>query len=228
MTYLNGPQIVRDGLILHIDAANTKSYPGTGTSWTDLSGGENNGTLTNGPVYSSNNKGFFTFDGADDFANFGTSFSNTLVNITVSSWYYPVLHTTPSFFLAKYTGGVNGWLLAHVSSTNRFSVDGRESTAAYFQNLTTNAIYPVNRWYNVVFTKSGTNWRLYINSVLEANNNNGNGTTSFNNGATFSVGRIDSIDTGKGNIAQVSVYNRALSQSEIAQNYNSIKGRFGL
>jgi len=226
MSYHNGPRIVTNGIILHIDAANTKSYPGTGTSWTDLSGNGNNGTLTNGPTYSSNNKGFFTFDGVNDFANFGTSFSNGLINITVSSWYYPVVHTTPSYFLAKYQYP-NGWLLAHVSSTNRFSVDGRESNVAYFQNLS-NAIYPVNKWYNVVFTKSGTNWRLYINSLLEANNNNGNGTTPFSNGADFSVGRIDSLDTGKGNIAQVSVYNRALSQSEITQNYNSVKGRYNL
>jgi len=59
--------IVRNGLVLHLDAANRKSYPGTGTTWTDLSGLNNNGTLTNGVSYQSVNQGAFNFDGIDDF-----------------------------------------------------------------------------------------------------------------------------------------------------------------
>ena len=71
MSISGGPDIVENGLVLHLDAADTNSYPGSGTLWTDLSGNGNNGTLTNGPAYSSNNKGYFSFDGTDDYVDTG-------------------------------------------------------------------------------------------------------------------------------------------------------------
>ena len=63
------PSIVRDNIVQYLDAANTKSYPGSGTSWTDISGKSNNGTLTNGPTFDSGNKGSFGFDGSNDYVN---------------------------------------------------------------------------------------------------------------------------------------------------------------
>ena len=63
------PRIVTDGLVLLLDAGNTKSYPGTGTTWTDISRNGNNGTLTNGPTFDSANGGSLVFDGVDDYVN---------------------------------------------------------------------------------------------------------------------------------------------------------------
>ena len=83
------PRVVTDGLVLCLDAGNVKSYPGSGTTWTDLSGKGNTGTLTNGPTYSSANGGSIVFDGVDDRVS-GTSF-NTGQNFTINAWIYPTL-----------------------------------------------------------------------------------------------------------------------------------------
>ena len=67
-----GPNVVEDGLVLALDAGNTQSYPGSGTAWTDISGKGNNGTLTNGPTYSSADGGAIVFDGINDHIDLGT------------------------------------------------------------------------------------------------------------------------------------------------------------
>lgn len=71
MSIYGGPDIITDGLVFCLDAANSKSYPGTGTAWTDLSGNDNNGTLTNGPTFDSSNGGSIVFDGVNDQVNCG-------------------------------------------------------------------------------------------------------------------------------------------------------------
>lgn len=75
MSYHNGPKIVSEGLVLYLDAANSKSYSGTGTTWTDLSGNSNNATLVNGPTYSSLNGGGIVLDATDDFISITPSAS---------------------------------------------------------------------------------------------------------------------------------------------------------
>ena len=87
MSVIGGPNIVEDGLVLSLDAANTKSYPGSGTVWSDLSGNSNNGTLTNGPTFDSGNKGSIVFDGIDDSISVGhTALLNPTLNMTISVW----------------------------------------------------------------------------------------------------------------------------------------------
>ena len=227
-THIATKGIVQSGLVLNLDAGASTSYPGTGTTWTDLSGGGNTGTLTNGPTYNSANGGSLTFDGTNDYVDCGNSITNGFTNITVSVWYYAVSFASVSYILTKYSEVEhNGWLLYYDSSTQIFDVGGRESSSAYFSNPTSNT-YPINNWYNVVFTKNATNWRLYINSILDANNNIGNGTTPFSNSDSFDIGRYDSSYLGKGNIAQVSIYNRALTAAEISQNFNATRSRYGI
>ena len=223
----NGLTYVRDGLVLDLDAGNPLSYPGTGNTWTDLSGNGNNGTLVNGVGYTSSDGGSLIFDGVDDYVTLGTSLTNGYINITVSAWFYAVADTGRKSIVTKYPF-VNGWLLYYSNDTSQFGVDGRESDAAYFNNLTTNT-YPVDNWYNVVFTKNTTNWRLYVNSSLDCNNTNGNGTTSFNNAGILAIGSLPVVsEYVNGNISQVQIYNRALTPEEIQQNYNLLKGRYGL
>ena len=82
----SGP-IITSGLVLFLDAGNTSSYPGSGTTWTDLSGNGNNGTLTNGPTYTSSNGGAIVFDGINDFVNSGSSISLP-GDISVFAWVY--------------------------------------------------------------------------------------------------------------------------------------------
>jgi len=93
--YNNGPKIVTSGLVLALDAGNTKSYPGSGTVWTDLSGNGNTGTLTNGPTFNSSNGGSIVFDGVDDFVNipyntyWNTNVFGTATNFTLECWHKP-------------------------------------------------------------------------------------------------------------------------------------------
>ena len=81
-----GPKIVTSGLVLCLDAANKRSYPGTGTTWTDLSGNSNNGTLTNGPTFSAGNQGSIVFDGTNDYA-YQSLFTNAITTtLTFDVW----------------------------------------------------------------------------------------------------------------------------------------------
>lgn len=85
MALNHSPKIVTNGLVLYLDAANQKSYPGSGTTWTDLSGNGNTGTLTNGPTFSANNNGGIVFDGANDYVSISNSSSLNITgrNITI-------------------------------------------------------------------------------------------------------------------------------------------------
>ena len=88
MAFNYSPKISTDGLVLCLDAANTKSYPGSGTVWSDLSRGGNNGTLTNGPTFNSGNGGSIVFDGVNDYVDCGVSNISLPINITLISWIY--------------------------------------------------------------------------------------------------------------------------------------------
>ena len=92
-----GPNIITDGLVLALDAANSRSYPGTGTTWSDLSGNGNSGTLTNGPTFNSGNGGSIVFDGVDDNISFsGNTFNyspGTSGEVSLEIWVYPTVHT---------------------------------------------------------------------------------------------------------------------------------------
>jgi hypothetical protein len=225
-----GPNIVRDGLVLYLDAGSPNSYQGTGTTWKDISKvNQNNGTLTNGPTFNSGNGGSIVFDGVDDYVNCGSTTNLTgLIDISISSWVYPI---TPSFtsFVSRYynTTPLQGWLLGYFNSS--FTFDGRESSAAYLSTTSTNT-FPINNWYNVVGTKAGSLWSIYVNGNLQSSSSLGNGTTPFSAnsmqvgallGAGFSIYQPTRVATTQ-------IYNRALTASEILQNYNATKGRFGL
>ena len=227
MSLNHSPKIVTDGLVLCLDAASRKSYPGSGTTWFDRSGNGNNGTLVNGVGYNSGNGGNLVFDGVDDFVNLGTSLTNNFINITVSCWVYVINNTGRQDIVTKYPF-INGWLLYYSNNTNKFGVDGRENTSLYISCVSEN-IFNVNKWYNIVFTKQGSNWKLYVNNQLENNTIAGSGSIPFDNNGIFAIGALPvNGDYGNHQIAQVSIYNRALSINEIKQNFNATRGRYGI
>ena len=88
MSTLQSGHIITDGLVIALDAANTKSYPGSGTTWSDLSGNSNNGTLTNGPTFNSRNGGSIVFDGVDDYVTLGTPsiLNGVQLPLTICGW----------------------------------------------------------------------------------------------------------------------------------------------
>ena len=216
----HSPRIVTDGLVLALDAGNTKSYPGSGTSWSDLSGNSNTGTLENGVGFDSDYGGSLTFDGVDDYAPIGTSgfsFGNSAG--TLSCW--ARTNTTAAGFR---------WIVSYGNaspSQSRFL--GINGTTYYFGGYADDIIasgVPVNTWINMAGVYDGTNASMYINGVLVSGPAAKGWGTVPNNAQ---VGRqTNGVEYWSGNIAQVSIYNRALTEAEVSQNFNALRGRYGI
>ena len=214
-----GPRTITNGLVLCLDAGNLKSYPGIGTAWTDLSGRGNNGTLTNMEVpgdYTSTNGGALTFDGTDervDVLNPGIS-----QTFTVSAWANCSNVASSNNIVSK-----NGpYFMRIVNSKVRFNV--LTDTDWLFQVGTTTLSN--NIWYNFSMTYDSSFFKGYINSNLEFNTIK---TGSISSNAALYIGYT--LDLGEqagfnGNISQVSIYNRALTATEIQQNYLATKSRY--
>jgi hypothetical protein len=225
MSLAHSPSLVLPGLSLCLDAANSKSYPGSGTTWTDLSGRGNNGTLVNGVGYNSSNLGSLSFDGVNDTVNFGDILDIGLSNWTVSTW---IKSTTHHFgrIVAKNDVGASGWWIS--ASTNgsfALGIDDVFASSSVYN-------YNVAGWINLVGV-----WNRNAFGVIYANGNSlGNivdisSKSSTNLQTTFNL-RVSSRDAGdgwfNGNISQVSIYNRALSAAEIQQNFNALRSRFSV
>jgi hypothetical protein len=217
-----GPNIVKEGLVLYLDAASGTSYsPYTsGVTWRDISGNGNNGTLTNGPTYSSANGGVISFDGVDDYISGPLS---TISSWTMSLWY---LSRNISSALVYYpfscTTGGNGLGFGgtfNPSTQNKwYFFDGTN----VFSNNNTTVI--IDAWYNLVVTKVSTSYNLYTNGNLSMS---GIGVdlscTQYNLGR-----RGDTQFYVNGNIASAQIYNRVLTPTEVLQNFNAQKSRFNL
>ena len=230
MSLNHSPKIVTDGLVLCLDAASRKSYPGSGTTWFDRSGNGNHGTLTNGPTFSSTNGGSIVFDGVNDFVNNNNiSIINRLDDqeITVSCWIKPSRTSGQySVFCAnrlRFGAGNDtyNWMFYQHTTDGAISFHGdSQNKSSYIPSL--------NIWINVVNTVNSSRVStLYVNALPVYIINNytyGNGTPSV-----LSIGAdSDSEEAFQGNISQVSIYNKALSPKEIQQNFNAARGRYNL
>jgi hypothetical protein len=237
--------IVTNGLVLALDAGNTKSYTSGSTTWFDISGNSRNGTLISSPTYSNTNGGSIAFNDTSSYCAFsGNTFNispGTTGELSLEIWVYPTGPNTPylneppttnlgGYFGQGYFGGSTGWGLGMntTSGVNRFAFQVRNS-GTVSQPL---ASFTNNNWYHVVgtFTRN-ENTRLYINGSLIAsasNTNIGNLTiTPSINNAGLGRGGGGPFYAG-GNISAARIYNRPLSSTEVLQNYNATKTRFGL
>jgi hypothetical protein len=221
--------IVSSGLVLNLDASFKSSYPGTGTTCYDISGsGNNNGTLINGPIFGTANGGQITFDGVNDYILVNNNSSLNLTNLTVSAWVKPINNNySPIIFRYFNITSYNGWHLYY--NGTKFAVGGRETSSAYLTITSTNN-YAINNWYNLTWTKSGNIWSLYINGVLDNSLNLGVGNVIFTNNNLTIGSEYTSGSSGFSNIniGNVNIYDRPLSASEVLQNFNATKTRFGL
>ena len=214
------PLGVRDGLVLYLDAANARSYPRTGNTWFDRSGNGNDGTFAGDVRYSESNFGSLTFDGTDDYVPIGSTGFPTLSSAgTLSAWARTNTITGSFSFIVSYGG----------TSTNVARFLGINSSTflfgGYANDISASGV-PLNTWFNMAGVYTGTNALMYVNGVLVSGPTAKSWSTNSGNA---SVGRqTNGGEYWNGNIAQVSIYNRALSATEIAQNYNALKGRYGL
>jgi hypothetical protein len=223
MAIIRGPKIVRNGLVLALDAGDRNSYSGSGTTWYDLSGNANNGTLTNGPTFSAVNGGCIVFDGVDDYVNVSDASTLNSNTQTINIWYNATtLPGRSATIICKHNT---------VNSTNGYNIFAGNSVQIKPSTGSTDIGTSggvVSTWYFLTLTFTiNSSATLYINAVNNASAAIGNFTMSSN---SLRIGRSPdsfwSVFTGK--IASVSVYNRVLSASEISQNYNATKSRFGL
>jgi len=220
-----GPKIVTNGLVLALDAADKKSYPGSGTNWTDLSGNNNTGVLTNGPIFNSANGGSIVFDGTDDNVQLGNASNFISANgVTVNCWVKTnVIEAYKKIFVTVTAGtqSITGvyFSLGPSPYNYYFGINGVQA-AISTTNLST------SQYNNICGTYDKSNIKLYLNGVLLAT---AAYTTSV---STSGIGRISGYDNGgeiwDGNVASVMVYNRGLTAAEVLQNYNAQRGRFGL
>ena len=219
-----GPHIITDGLVLALDAGNTKSYPGTGTAWNDKSGFGNNATLVNGPTFNSANGGSIVFDGVDDFVDVNNSISN------------PTSLTAITFIKPSSPINGSGIVWAYRSESVQLIQLTIQSTLAYFQvrgsgGVLLNVTLPITmeRTYMIagIFNKLTGIHTLYVNDTSTTGILDLTGQTL--NSTIQNIGKATPGALNyKGNIYQTSVYNRALTAQEIQQNYNSTKTRYGL
>ena len=219
-----GPRTVTNGLVLALDAADKNSYIGSGTTWKDLSGNNNTGTLTNGSTFSQANGGAIVFDGVDDYVNIPNNSSfNVTDNISVEMWVR--IETTQSNnlgFLIKYA---NGYLF-YITCVNKvFAFDSRNGDGTYYRTTGTTNIQD-GVWKYLVGQKSGLSYKVYVNGVLEGSTT-ANSVGSIAGDVNLKLG-TDGGTYLNGRIGTFKIYNRALTAAEILQNYNVQKTRFGL
>jgi hypothetical protein len=221
--------LVTLGLLFHLDAGNPTSYPGSGSTWTDLAGSGLTTTLYNSPTYSSANGGYLAFvPGSSQYGQTSASLASLSV-WSVEVWHYynntnngawPAIVT--EVFSNPY---VNFALGAMTAATNNVLEVGYHNNGWY----TTSTTYtlPSVGWYHIVGTYDGTNLKLYINNVLTQTAASSTASASSSAGIRF-MRRWDSGDYWGGYLAIVRIYNRALSATEINTNYQVSKARFGL
>jgi hypothetical protein len=207
----HSPRIITDGLVLCLDAANRQSYPGSGDVWTDLAG-SNNGALTNGPTFSSANGGSIVFDGVNDYTSFTyvQPAYNTTDSFTWNIWVYPTRNSNLDVLIGNRAGDL--WTKL---TTNNFE----------YSPIGFGGAMPINIWQNVCVIKNQTNFFYYRNSILIASNTS---STTKPSKPFYVGGDPLAVEHSNSRIAQVLVYNRALTPTEILQNYNATKGRYNL
>jgi hypothetical protein len=228
MAFNYSPKIVTDGLVLALDAANPNSYVSGSTSWRDISRGGNNGTLINGPTYSSTNGGSIVFDGTNDYV---------LANLTPLGLNVQGPYTFNCFL--KYntlSGGVRNPITLSNTGSSSFQfgyINGNPIVWKYGgTTITTFTPPPVGTLHYITCTVTTGSVNIYINGILNATTNNPNLQTGNLNSLICSgywaSGVIDPSSVFNGNIYNISLYNKILTPTEVLQNYNTTKTRFGL
>jgi hypothetical protein len=223
MSYFNGPKSITNGLVLCLDAANNKSYIGSGTTWNDLSGNNKTGTLTNGPTYTSSFGGGIVFDGVDDYATVSNPLnqSNLSQEWTVNAWFS--LSSSPSNNAQYLVEGLNSGVAAdwYANGPLLYLNGGADDYYTYSNLGSIIGGGIMNLTYR--FKNSSGTRTIYKNSVNATGSGPNNTSTPSGQGANFRIGYAM-----KGNIYLLQIYNRVLSDTEVLQNFNANKGRFGL
>jgi hypothetical protein len=232
MSTVQGGQgnIVTNGLVLNLDAANPRSYapPFNGITWQNLVAVSSSisGSLVNGASYTGSNNGTLVFDGVDDFVDI-SSFP-TINQITCDIWLKVDPSNITGALVAGWGIGIEG-IYRIIYNTTGFSWVCRAGSGWYSPGTAVDSsiLSPfTNIWFNVVGTYNGSFNSIYVNSILQSTGSIISGTVS---GGGLNIGKgVSNIAYQKGNTSISRIYNRALSASEVLQNFNATRARFGI
>lgn len=218
-----GVQVEKNISVSNYTATNGTTITRT-TTWTDLSGNARTGTLTNGPTYSSSNGGAIVFDGTDDYVSCGTFFNYT--NFTISLWVYPGSTQVQyaDIFDNNHTGTQNFVCQQNVSNTNQYSFACINATNGSGTSVFT---LTANTWHYLTFTWNNSVASAYINGVFHSSGSAANPINYVN--PNLSLARWSAGGRNwNGRISNFTAHSRVLSESEIQQNFNATRGRFGI
>ena len=221
---INGSPPVTAGLVLNLDAGNAASYPGSGTTWTDLSGNGRNGTLTGGPTYSSADGGSIVFDGTNDFVQCSGSLTATAATFVI---WMRRNGTQDDYDGIIYSRSANATGLSFFGTTNKISYTWNNAVDTYTWD--SGLTIPDLTWCMVAVSVTSTSATAYLCQS--------SGITSATNTVSHTSTVLDDVklaqdDQGarffNGRISVAMIYDRALSADEITQNFNALRGRYGL
>ncbi len=220
------PHIITDGLVFSVDAASPRSYPGSGNTWYDLSGNNYDLTLTNGPVWNSAGyfdndvDSYFTGPGGSNIPTGNDPYTMIVWARQVGSW-----GTNDGFISIGGFGTTNGSnaLRTLNNTVGHFHHYWWSNDLSLSNN---NAGLSIGEWFQVAASFDGTTRRIWVNGVSRASDTPGSvhNVTS----TTIQLSKTYSSEYQVGDIAVGSIYNRGLTSSEMVQNYNALKSRFGL
>lgn len=228
-----GPKIATDKLTFYLDAGNTKSYPGSGTAWIDISRNVSNSILTNGPIFNSSNRGNIQFDGTNDYVIVPSSALVAGAELTFGVWNFGISSQPSSliFFGNRFLNVSLGW--GDVVSFD--AGDGTGNTLGLYDNISKSvSVSEYQGWHYWTFTKNSVagTMKIYRNAELW---HSGSGSAPI--GASTGNAYLCFAPRGgiagfavyhNGRIGMAKLYSRELNPTEILQNYNATKGRFKL
>jgi hypothetical protein len=212
MALAHSPQISLNGLVLCLDAGNSKSYPGSGTVWTDLSGRGNTGTLTNGPTFNSDNGGSIVFDGTNDYIQFST------VSVqTVCFWGRMESGIPSNAALVATSATGDGAFRTDPPGTFRVSPDANDFHNGYVSSLMINGVSNLPSSGGGLIVPGGRTLLqdFYVGAIGNARN-------------MSTISHTFSNRVYKGRVYAVYLYNRQLTNAELLQNFNALRSRYGL
>jgi hypothetical protein len=226
-----GPIEVTDGLIVHLDCGNTRSYAGSGTSILSLSGLGNTGILINGPTFSSSNGGQIIFDGTNDYiklpANNAYNLNNGSLTIEV---FYSIINPIigERMILEHNTWQAAGLYQLTFATNNVYRYNFPEAWVGGQQLDYTDTNLELNKWTHVVahFNTNTNTSRLYINTQLKTERTDITAELGNSSSDIFIFCRNGTGLFLAAKLGYIKLYNRALTATEILQNYHAAKGRY--
>ena len=233
MASKGGPDISENGMVLYLDASNTRSYPGSGTTWIDLSGNGNNLTLTNGPTFSATNMGSIVFDGINDYAVLNPISAFNIY--CISMWFKPttIINSASAFKPLIHFKSSTGKYISFGDTTTRVSgeyITIVQEPGDRRTSVNDGGSLSAGVWYNIVFNYESSQYNIYINNILKSTTIGSSlGNVPLITDPDFIY--LNSYEGVSGyldsSLSICMIYNRTLTASELLQNYNATKSRFG-